>query len=48
MLAADPKECRELASSKALDAGMSSPALCGSHLFLRDDAGVVKCFDLGK
>jgi hypothetical protein len=48
MLAADPKELKELASSKILGVGMSSPALMGTKLIVRDDGGTVKCFELRK
>ena len=48
MLAANPKEFQELASAKVIGDGMSSPALAGTKLFLRDDSGTVKCFELAR
>ena len=46
MVAADPAAFKELASAKVCGAGWSTPALFGTRLIVRDDAGVVKCLEL--
>jgi outer membrane protein assembly factor BamB len=45
MLAADPAAYRELAAVK-FPCGWSTPALAGTRLYTRDDAGVVRCLEL--
>jgi outer membrane protein assembly factor BamB len=46
MMKADPKEYNELASVKVSAENWSTPAMAGTELFIRDDAGVVKCLEL--
>jgi outer membrane protein assembly factor BamB len=46
MIAADPKEYRELGHAQVSLQSWAAPALSDGHLFLRDDSGTVKCLDL--
>jgi outer membrane protein assembly factor BamB len=45
MIAADQKEYKELSSVK-IGNGDSSPAIVGTQMFIRDNAGKVRCLDL--
>jgi outer membrane protein assembly factor BamB len=46
MIATDPKKYRELGHAYVSMQSWAAPALSGGHLFLRDDAGALKCLDL--
>ena len=46
MLAADPKEYRELGHAQVSLQSWAAPALSDGQLFLRDDSGTLKCLDL--
>ena len=48
MVALEPKGYRELDSAKVAGEGMSSVAIAGTRLYMRDDAGKVLCLELGK
>ena len=46
MIAADPKQYRDLGHARVSLRSWAAPALSDGHLFLRDDSGTVKCLDL--